>query len=256
MIRSAKAKAAWLSGLRMAVRHRLSHFTLDLELACQPGEVLALVGPSGSGKTTLLRLVAGLGRLEHGFISLGDRDWCRQPGGVWLSPQQRQVGLVFQDYPLFPHLSLKQNVAFAAADPREVETLLERFSIIHLAEQRPWEVSGGERQRAAICQALARRPAVLLLDEPFSALDVETRAQARGCFQEKAAQWGICLVMVTHDLLEAVATGGRVEALIKGRLDRQWLTSRLALLRKEMAELLGVEKDAPRTAGTLEDIGV
>jgi molybdate transport system ATP-binding protein len=236
--------------LRLEVRHRLPHFTLDLELVCAPGEVLALVGPSGSGKTTLLRLVAGLERLERGFISLGGKDWSRQPGGAQLSPRQRQVGLVFQDYPLFPHLSLGQNVAFAAAEPREVAPLMERFAIAHLADRRPREVSGGERQRAAICQALARRPAVLLLDEPLSALDVDTRAQARSCFQETAARWGICLVMVTHDLLEAVATGGRVEALIKGRLNRQWLISRLALLKEEVAGLLDLEPGGPCAAIT------
>ncbi|KMY66251.1 hypothetical protein AAU61_17360 [Desulfocarbo indianensis] len=247
-----RAPAAKLGNLRLEVRQPLPNFTLALELTCAPGEVLALVGPSGSGKTTLLRLIAGLERLEQGYVSLGGKDWCRQPGGVQLTPRQRQVGLVFQDYPLFPHLSLEQNVAFAAADPREVTPLLERFSISHLAGRRPREVSGGERQRAAICQALARRPAVLLLDEPLSALDVDTRSQARRCFQETAARWGICLVMVTHDLLEAVAAGGRVEALIEGKLNRGWLTSRLALLREEMAELLTVEQCGPRAASIVE----
>lgn len=238
-------------GLRLEVRQRLPHFTLELELACAPGEVLALVGPSGSGKTTLLRLAAGLERLEQGRVSLHGRDWCRAPGGVCLTPRQRRVGLVFQDYPLFPHLSLHDNVAFAAVDPGEVGPLLERFAISHLATRRPAQVSGGERQRAAICQALARRPAVLLLDEPLSALDVDTRARARRCFQETAARWGICLIMVTHDLVEAMAVEGRVEALIEGRLDREWLHSRLELLRAEMAAWLEPGRGAPRLAKAL-----
>ncbi|MFH1035491.1 MAG: ATP-binding cassette domain-containing protein [Pseudomonadota bacterium] len=223
--------------LRLELRQRLAHFSLDLELACAPGQVLALVGPSGAGKTTLLRLVAGLERLQEGFISLGGRDWTRQPGGLHLAPGQRRVGMVFQDYPLFPHLGLLRNVAFAAAEPGQAPALLERFGIAHLAERLPGAVSGGERQRAAICQALARRPAVLLLDEPFSALDVDTRALARRCFRETAAQWGICLIMVTHDLLDAVSLGGRVEALLQGRLDRRWLDSRLLLLSREVAGL-------------------
>lgn len=226
------------AGLRLALRQRLAHFDLELELACAPGETLALVGPSGAGKTTLLRLIAGLERLQDGFISLDGRDWARQPGGARLTPGQRRVGLVFQDYPLFPHLSLAQNVAFAAAEPGEVLRLLDQFGIAHLAHCLPRAVSGGERQRAAICQALARRPAVLLLDEPLSALDVDARALARRCFRETAARWGICLIMVSHDLLDAVALGGRVEALIQGRLDRQWLESRLWLLGQEMAGLL------------------
>lgn len=231
------ARPAQADGLRLEMRQRLPHFTLEVALSCGPGEVLALVGPSGAGKTTLLRLVAGLERLERGKVSLDGRDWCRQPGGLHLSPQERQVGMVFQDYPLFPHLSLAENVAFAASDPVEVEPLLERFAIAHLAGCLPREVSGGERQRGAICQALARRPTVLLLDEPFSALDVDARALARGCFHEAAARWGICLILVTHDLLEAAAAGGRVEALIQGRLDRQWLASHLDTLTKEMANL-------------------
>ena len=249
------APARGAGALRLEVHQPLPHFTLSLEMTCAPGEMLCLVGPSGSGKTTLLRLVAGLERLEQGHISLGGRAWCRQPGGVHLTPGQRQAGLVFQDYPLFPHLSLEQNVAFAAAEPREVGPLLERFSIAHLAARRPREVSGGERQRAALCQALARRPAVLLLDEPLSALDVDARVQARRCFQETAARWGICLIMVTHDLVEAVAAGGRVEALIRGRLNRQWLSSRLALLRQEMAGLLEPRPNGPRLAGALEPKG-
>ena len=251
MLRPLPSPAPKQGLLRFEVHQRLPHFTLSLDLSCLPGEVLALVGPSGSGKTTLLRLVAGLERLERGYISLNGRDWTRQPGGVHLSARERQVGLVFQDYPLFPHLTLEQNVAFAAADPDEVALLLERFAIGHLAARRPREVSGGERQRTAICQALARRPAVLLLDEPLSALDVDARAQAGQCFRETAARWGICLVMVTHDLLEASAVGNRVEALIQGRLDREWLTSRLDLLRREMAALLASGSNGPRNAGNL-----
>ncbi len=238
MALSAPCRAAGAGRLRLAINQRLPQFTLSLEMACAPGEVLALVGPSGSGKTTLLRLLAGLERLEQGFISLGGQDWSRQPGAIHLSPRQRRVGMVFQDYPLFPHLSLGQNVAFAAAEPGVALPLLESFGIAHLADRLPRTVSGGERQRAAICQALARRPAALLLDEPFSALDVDARALARSCFRETAARWNICLILVTHDLLEAVAAGGRVEALINGRLDPGWLESRLSLLAQEVAGLL------------------
>lgn len=232
-------------GLGLGLRHGLPQFALQVELACAPGETLALVGPSGAGKTTLLRLVAGLERPQEGFISLGGQDWCRQPGGVHLPPRQRRVGLVFQDYPLFPHLSLAQNVAFAAAEPGLGPRLLADFGIAHLAQRRPEEVSGGERQRAAICQALARRPAVLLLDEPLSALDVDARALARDLFRRLAAQWGMCLIMVTHDLLDAVALGGRVEALIQGRLDPAWLASRLEMLAREVAALLPLAPAGP-----------
>jgi molybdate transport system ATP-binding protein len=237
-----------VAGLRLEINQPLGHFCLEVELACAPGEILALVGPSGAGKTTLLRLIAGLERPRAGFISLGGRDWTRQPGGAHLSPGQRRVGMVFQDYPLFPHLTLRDNVAFAAAEPGGAMTLLEQFGIDHLAHRLPRAVSGGERQRAAICQALARRPMVLLLDEPLSALDVDARVLARGCFREAAARWGLCLIMVSHDLLDAVALGGRVEALIQGRLDRQWLERRLWLLGQEMAGLLPLVAPTPAQA--------
>lgn len=230
--------AAASPGLSLELTKHIDGFRLEVSLTCARGQVLCLVGPSGSGKTTLMRMIAGLSRPDTGSISFGGRMWENTEQGLHLPPRRRGAGLVFQDYPLFPHLTLGQNVAFAAEEPGLVTALLERFGIGHLAGRRPGEVSGGERQRAAICQALARRPRVLLLDEPFSALDLDSRVQARRCFLEMAREQGLCVILVSHDLWDAAAGGVRSAALVHGRLDRQWLDTRLDLLRREAAGML------------------
>jgi molybdate transport system ATP-binding protein len=237
-IQSPAPGASGEAGLCLAVGKRLPHFDLEVSLQLKPGEVFCLVGPSGSGKTTLLRIIAGLTRPDSGSISLGKRVWVDARSEVFLAPRRREVGLVFQDYPVFPHLTVRKNVAFAAKDPALVPDLLDRFGIGHLADRMPEAISGGERQRTAVCQALARQPRVLLLDEPFSALDLDSRIQARRSFWDLAREQGICVLLITHDLMDAVAGRGRVAALIKGRLDPAWLENRLELFRQEVADLL------------------
>ncbi|HEY5319199.1 MAG TPA: ATP-binding cassette domain-containing protein, partial [Solirubrobacteraceae bacterium] len=142
----------------------------DLRAALSVGaETFALVGPSGSGKTSLLKAVAGLERPRAGRIALGAELWFDAERGVRLSAERRRIGYLPQDYGLFPHLTVTGNVRFAAK--RERPDLLERFGVAHLAHARPRQLSGGERQRVALARALAREPRVLLLDEPFGALD-------------------------------------------------------------------------------------
>jgi ABC-type sugar transport system ATPase subunit len=156
-----------MAALRLDVTVPLRGF--DLRVALDVGaETVAIVGPSGAGKSTLLRAVAGLVD-SSGSVHVGDRDWTRLP------PQRRSVGFVFQDYALFPHLTVRGNVAFAGPP----DGVLERLGIAHLANAHPAELSGGERQRVALARALARRPEVLLLDEPLSALDPHTRDTVR-----------------------------------------------------------------------------
>ncbi|HKC76996.1 MAG TPA: ATP-binding cassette domain-containing protein, partial [Gaiellaceae bacterium] len=146
----------------------LRSFAVELEL--DVSRTVALVGPSGAGKTSVLRVVAGLAEPQRGSVSLDGERWLDVERRLALPPEQRRVGLVFQDFALFPHLSVRGNVAYGAGG-RDVDALLERFRIGHLASTHPEELSGGERQRVALARALAREPAVLLLDEPLAALD-------------------------------------------------------------------------------------
>jgi molybdate transport system ATP-binding protein len=195
----------------------LSLRRFELELALEVGnETFALAGPSGAGKTTALRAVAGLARPNRGRIAVGDERWFDGDGGIDLAPEQRSVGLVFQDYALFPHLSVQRNVAFGGADG--VAELLERFGIARLAAHKPGELSGGERQRVALARALARKPRVLLLDEPLAALDAQTRAHVRGELRGHLSGAGLPTVVVTHDFADAAALADRIGVLVDGKL--------------------------------------
>ena len=191
----------------------LLHFGLplrafDLELTLPVERTVALVGPSGAGKTSVLRVVAGLLRPARGGVSLDGVSWDGVP------PEQRRVGFVFQDYALFPHMSVRANVAYAGP----VGDLLERFHITHLAEARPRELSGGERQRVALARALARKPDVLLLDEPLAALDAHTKSAVRSELHELLRELELPTLLVTHDYEDAASLADEVGVLVDGKL--------------------------------------
>ena len=226
--------------LAVRLKKKLPHFTLDVEFSCPAGKLLAVTGPSGSGKTTVLRMLAGLDDPDAGRIALGDEVWRDTASGARVCARRRGVGLVFQEYSLFPHMTLAQNVAYATTDTAFAAHLLELFGIAHLAASRPGTMSGGERQRGALCQALARRPKALLLDEPFSALDIPNRELL--AVRERFA---IPIVHVTHDLAEAALLGDAVVTINRGRIDRDWFGRQLALYREERAALLARFDDAP-----------
>lgn len=209
--------------LRLDIFKQLKHFSLELSLNCEPGTLTAIVGPSGSGKTTLIRILSGLEKPDKGYVSMDGRFWNQTATGQFTTPQKRGIGLVFQDYPLFPHLNIRKNVAFAAADKRCVQGLLNRFGIAHIADSKPAAISGGERQRAALCQALARSPELLLLDEPFSALDVANRESLREELNHLKQQLNIPIIHVTHDLDEAYYLADAIVAVEKGKSAPLWL---------------------------------
>ena len=196
---------------------------LDVALTCQPGELLALVGPSGSGKTTILRAIAGLYRPAAGRIRSGAETWFDSAGGIMVPPQARYVGLVFQDYALFPHLSALDNVRLAMQHVAEPERraaaarLLARVHLDGLEARTPDRLSGGQRQRVAIARALARDPQVLLLDEPFSAVDRMTREPLKEELASLRRSLEIPIVLVTHDLEEAQALADRICVIERGR---------------------------------------
>jgi molybdate transport system ATP-binding protein len=208
--------------LEVRARRRLPDFVLDVDFAVRD-EILVLFGPSGAGKTMTLRLVAGLERPDAGEIVLDGRTLVSRERRVWVPPRERSCGFVFQDLALFPHLDVRANVLFGAradgeATRERLERLLERFRIGGLARRFPAELSGGEAQRVALARALMADPAVLLLDEPFSSLDAETRRAVQDEVVEAHGTWRIPFVFVTHDREEAERLGDRMIFLREGRL--------------------------------------
>ena len=192
-------------------------FALDAALRIPLAEspVTVLFGPSGAGKTTLLRLIAGLETPDEGAISMAGVTWFDGAGGVNLPPQKRRAGFLFQDYALFPHLTAAGNAAFAAPRAKAAD-LLERFGLAELAGLYPRQLSGGQQQRVALVRALAAGPALLLLDEPLSALDAATRARTRQELRRLLVESGVRSIVVTHDRAEAVALGDWMAVMVAG----------------------------------------
>src|SRR5262245_6969019 len=191
---------------------------LDLEVA--DGEFLALVGPSGCGKTTTLRLIAGLESPTHGRVWIGERDVTR------LSPQGRDVAMVFQNYALYPHLSVRENLAFGLRARKlgrgvitdRVVRAAQTLGLEGILDHKPAELSGGERQRVALGRAIVRSPQVFLLDEPLSNLDAQLRVQTRAELARLHRRLGATMLHVTHDQEEAMTLGDRIAVLCDGRL--------------------------------------
>jgi len=204
-------------------RHYGPVVALDrLDLTLHPGELIALLGPSGCGKTTTLRLLAGLEDADSGHITVGGKDITR------VSAAKRDMGMVFQAYSLFPHMTVRQNVAFglrlrrvdAAKRDRRALEMLDLVGLSTQADRYPHQISGGQQQRVALARALAIEPQVLLLDEPLSALDAKVRAQLRDEIRRIQLEVGITTLFVTHDQEEALAIADRVGVMREGHLEQ------------------------------------
>jgi molybdate transport system ATP-binding protein len=222
--------------LRVEGQTRLGALQLDVAFEVTAGQCLALAGPSGAGKTSVLRIVAGLVRPGRGRVVANGEVWLDTEQGIDVAPEHRRCGYVFQEYALFPHLSAWQNVAYplrglsrAEKRTRALEQL-ERFGLGGLADARPRTLSGGERQRLAVARALARRPEVILLDEPLSALDARTRAGAARELAAVLREVEVPSLLVTHDFTEAAQLGDRVGVIDAGRVVQEGTPSELAAM--------------------------
>ena len=195
-----------------------------LDLVVAPGQTVAVLGPSGSGKSTLLKMIAGLEAQDAGDIRFHGTDLAGVP------PERRGFALMFQDFALFPHLNVLDNVAFGLVEQHKLRSLarsdalrmLSVFGLATHARSKVWTLSGGEQQRVALARALITAPRLLLLDEPFSALDAELRASLREEFAQRISAAGIAAVLVTHDEAEARVMAQRGFRLVAGRLQALW----------------------------------
>jgi molybdate transport system ATP-binding protein len=212
--------------LRAQVALRLGTLDLDVAIDAAPGEIVAVLGPNGAGKSTFLRAVAGLVPLDRGRIELDDVVLTDVSRGIHLPPERRPIGVVFQDYLLFPHLSALENVSFglrargvAARDARaRAGAWLDRLGVGEHAETKPRALSGGQAQRVALARALAIDPRLLLLDEPLAALDASARGDVRRDLRRHLASFAGIRVVITHDPLEAVALADRLVILERGQV--------------------------------------
>ena len=196
---------------------------LDVDVALAEGEFVTLFGQSGAGKTTLLRMLAGLTVPDRGRIAIGGEVWFDSERRIDLPPQRREIGLVFQDYALFPNMTVRQNLAFALADKKpgsRVDELIDMMQLGALQQRLPATLSGGQKQRVALARALVRRPKLLLLDEPFSALDAATHIRLQDEILRLHHNFGLTTLIVSHDLGEVYKLSDRVLLIERGSISR------------------------------------
>jgi molybdate transport system ATP-binding protein len=236
--------------ISLRARKQLRDFTLDVAFEVPEGQCLALVGPTGCGKTTCLRILAGLLQPDEGEVRLGDTIALDTARHIDVSPQDRRVGMVFQDYSLFPHMTVAQNVAYGArarglGRRQAHEAALAALETVGMAAQasvQPTQLSGGQQQRVALARALASGARVLLMDEPMSALDATTRRQVRAELRQLLKSLGRTTIVVTHDVVDALTLGDVLCVMREGRIvqqgDRRELLSRPR--DRFVAEFLGI----------------
>lgn len=194
---------------------------LDLRLEVKEGEHLGVIGPSGAGKTTLLKILAGLVQPDSGSLSVNGQVWLDTQKGICMPPQKRSIGFVFQEYALFPNMTVQQNLAFAFSGPvngRLLESTMQLLDIGTIRHQKPAILSGGQKQRVALGRALLREPDLLLLDEPLSALDPVMREQLQEYLQEIASRFEGTIVLVSHNPVEIIRLTDRAIILEGGTI--------------------------------------
>jgi molybdate transport system ATP-binding protein len=246
------------------IQLRLERLSLDAELSVRAGEVVALLGPNGAGKSTVLRALAGLLRLAGGAVRLDGAVLEDPAGKVRVAPEKRPVALMFQDYLLFPHLTALENVAFGLRAQRMDKTAarakaaeaLERLGLTNVAQARPGAMSGGQQQRVAMARALVTDPRLLLLDEPLAALDVSTKTDVRRLLRTVLRESKAANVMVTHDLLDAVALADRMVVIEDGGIVQSGTPAEVTARPRSsyVADLVGVNLVRGTARGTVLEL--
>ena len=242
------------------VRIRLDRLSLDAVIAAESGEVVALLGPNGSGKSTVLRALAGLLRLSGGKVELDGKVLEDPEGRIRVAAEKRPIAMMFQEYLLFPHLTALENVAFGlrarGIDRREARDraalALERLDVAKVASAKPTAMSGGQQQRVAMARALVTEPSLLLLDEPLAALDVSTKADVRRHLRSVLREARSANVLVTHDLLDAVALASRMIVIENGAIVQSGTPAEVTAKPRSqyVADLAGVNLLRGTAAGT------
>ncbi|EJU5683243.1 sulfate/molybdate ABC transporter ATP-binding protein [Campylobacter jejuni] len=221
---------------------------LELNTCLKANEITAIFGESGAGKTTLLKIIAGLIKPEFGRIEVGDELWLDTQKNINLAIQKRKIGFVFQDYALFPNMSVKENISYAATSKQKVEELLSLMNLENLAKIYPKNLSGGQAQRVALARALAREPQILLLDEPLSALDFKMRSFLQDELVKILQHFKITTLLVSHDLAEIYKLSHRILELSDGkiikdaRINEFFTSSNLSAKLRLSATLLEMKK--------------
>ena len=225
---------------------------LDVDLQIPKGKLVALYGPSGAGKTSTLQVLSGLLRPESGVIRVGDQLWLDTSNNVHLKPQQREIGYVFQDYALFPNMSVAQNLEFAQGkkkDPNRIQELIKIMELGNIQNRKPTTLSGGQQQRVALARALAQQPSILLLDEPLSALDFEIRLKLQDHLLQVHRKYGLTTLLISHDIGEINRLSDWVVVLKEGRVVQQgtpsdiFINENLSGKFKFKGEVLQIEKN-------------
>ena len=226
--------------------------TLNLDFQIQEKEFVTLYGASGSGKTTTLKILSGLMNPDEGFIKVNNEVWLNSNSKINLSPQKRKIGYVFQDYALFPNMTVRENLTFALEknqDKTIVDDLLQTMELVALQHQKPNQLSGGQQQRVALARALVRQPDILLLDEPLSAIDTEMRWKLQDYLLEAHRKYNLTTILVSHDITEIYKLSNRVLMIENGSITKQGSPSEIFSSHNNsgkfqfVGEILKIEKE-------------